>query len=285
MSFWEAVLLGIVQGIFMFFPVSSTSHLVLLQHWLIEGGSSIPPPESPVMILFDLAVHVGTLISMVVVFRRSLLAYLARLGSAVHRSPARWGRRERLAVRLLAMGLLSVAVTGFVGFPLRSVFAAAFEHPAAIAGTLVVTGILLWWTDVLSPRRVALRDLGVWAAVVVGLAQSLALLPGISRSGATIAFALFTGLRRRWAAEYSFFIAFPTILGASLLQGLEVAAGEGLGDLGVVPLVTASLAAAVVGIGALHVVLHLLYRARFRFFSYYVWALAAVVLLLSVTGG
>lgn len=285
MTFWEAVLLGVVQGIFMFFPVSSTSHLVLLQHWLIDRGSPLPSPDSPEMILFDLVVHVGTLVSMAVVFRRSIASYFRRLWGAVRKaSPEAWSSREWLAVRLLGLGAISVAVTGLVGFPLRAAFAQVFAQPAAIGGTLIVTGVLLWWTDVLSPRRVGLQRLGLMVALVVGLAQALALLPGISRSGATIAFALFLGLRRRWAAEFSFFIAFPTILGASLLQAMEVAGGDGLGGLGATPLMVGFGVAALVGVGALYVVLHLLYRARFRFFSYYVWCLAAVVFALSWGG-
>ena len=284
MTFWEAVLLGIVQGIFMFFPVSSTSHLVLLEHWLIQRGSELPSPDSPEMILFVLVVHMGTLVSMAVVFRRSIAAYLRRLSRAIRMDPLRWGPREGMAVRLLAMGAVSVAITGLVGFPLRAYVESVFAHPWAISGTLIVTGALLWWTDVLRPRRLGLRHLGLQVAVVVGLAQSLALLPGISRSGATIAFALFVGLRRRWAAEYSFFIAFPTIIGASMLQGLEVWGGEGAGGVGAMPLLVGFVVAALVGIGALHIVLRLLYKARFRFFSYYVWALALVVLALSSRG-
>jgi undecaprenyl-diphosphatase len=111
------------------------------------------------------------------------------------------------------------------------------------------------------------------------VAQGLALLPGLSRSGTTSAFALFAGLKRRWAAEYSFFIAFPTILGASALQALEVAAAPVPPTIGVLPVAVGFVVAAVVGVFALRLVLRLLYRARFRFFSYYVWALAAFIVL------
>jgi len=280
-TFLEAVLLGVIQGVFMFFPVSSTSHLVLAQHLLLERGSAMPAPDSPEMILFDLVVHMGTLVSMVVVFhspvRHFLRDFLGGARGVVRRVEVT--SRQRLSLRLAALAILSVGVTGLVGFPLKGVFEAVFARPVFIAGTLTITGILLWWTDVLPRRRRGLRQIGPGTAVVVGLGQALALLPGLSRSGTTIAFGLFTGMKRRWAAEYSFFIAFPTILGASALQFLSVLRSGSEGGIGPVAMAVGFITAAVVGIFALRVVLHLLYRARFRFFSFYVWALALVILV------
>jgi undecaprenyl-diphosphatase len=278
MSFWEAVLLGIIQGIFMFFPVSSTSHLVLTQHWLIQRGSELPPPESPEMILFDLVVHVGTLVSMAVVFRKSLHRFGGHLAIGVRSRFAESERNiERLYLRLVGFGLLSVLVTGAIGLPLKSLFETVFANPLMIAGTLTATGILLWWTDILARRPLGLRKIDTRVALIIGAAQGLALLPGLSRSGTTIAFALFAGLKRRWAAEYSFFIAFPTILAASALQGFEVATSPEPMQLQLMPLLTGFAVAALVGIAALQLVLRLLYRARFRYFSFYVWALAIVI--------
>jgi undecaprenyl-diphosphatase len=284
MTVWEAILLGIIQGIFMFFPVSSTSHLVLTQHFLISRGSELPSPESPEMILFDLIVHVGTLVSMAVVFRTSLRRFIGHLAVGVRSRFGPAEGRSDLYLGLAVYGLVSVAVTGLIGFPLKAMFETVFANPAMIAGTLTLTGILLWWTDVLSRRPIGLRKINFKVAVVIGAAQGLALLPGLSRSGTTIAFALFAGLKRRWAAEYSFFIAFPTILGASLLQGIEVARSPEPVQLGLLPVAVGFVVAAVVGIFALQLVLRLLYRARFRYFSFYVWALAIVIAVGAVRG-
>jgi len=274
-TIFEAFVLGVVQGVFMFVPVSSTSHLVLTQHWLISRGSEMPPPESPEMIFFDLVVHVGTLVSMAVVFRASLAGLGMRVAGELK------GNRENgvLGLWLVAMGLLAVLVTGLVGFPLRSRFEEAFATPVAIAFTLAVTGALLWWTDVLPPRRRGLRKVTPGVAVAIGLAQGAALLPGLSRSGTTIAVGLFTGLRRRWAAEFSFFIAFPTILGAAALMGLEVLEAGTLQGVGAGAYTVGFVTAALVGIGSLKLVLALLYRARFRYFAWYVWFLALMILL------
>jgi len=278
MAIWIAILLGIIQGIFMFFPVSSTSHLALTQHLLIGQGALIPDPDSPEMILFDLIVHVGTLVSIAWVFKNSLSQYL----TSTLKGFWEWKTGENtpkgdLYRRLTFYGLLSVFVTGAIGFPLKSMFESVFAQPLFMSGTLITTGIILWWTDILPPRKVGLRQIGIGIAIIIGAAQALALMPGLSRSGMTIAFALFAGLERRWAAEYSFFIAFPTILGATLLQAIEVYGIGGELVIGFAPLFTGFVVAAVVGIFALKIVIHLLYRAKFRVFSYYLWFLAVVV--------
>ena len=312
MTLVEALLLGSIQGVFMFFPVSSTSHLALAQHWLIARGSLIPAPESAAMIFFDLVVHVGTLLSIALVFRRSLRHFLryawrdvrgfirsnaARqdsgqssgirpdMGSGIQASSESrlnwqaWRRRLEpfLYLRLLLLGLFSVFITGLIGFPLKNAFEHIFAEPFIMGINLSITGILLYWTDKIGARPKGLRQLSLQVALVIGIAQGLALMPGLSRSGLTIAFALFVGLRRRWAAEYSFFIAFPTILGATLLQALEVwRSGEGI-VLSMASLTVGFVTAAVVGTAALYLVLHLLYRARFRYFSFYVWGLALLI--------
>jgi undecaprenyl-diphosphatase len=286
MTVWEAILLGTIQGVFMFVPVSSTSHLALAQHWLISRGSALPPPDSAEMIFFDLIVHVGTLVSMAVVFRKSLRQFIGHLAAGVRSGfVTTEGGYERLYLRLALFGLVTVAVTGMIGLPLKFAFEAIFATPLAMSGTLVVTGALLWWTDTLSRRTIGLRKIDWKVATVIGVAQGLALMPGLSRSGTTIALGLFAGLKRRWTAEYSFFVAFPTILGASAIQGLEVARAPEPMTLGFLPIVIGFGVAAIAGVFALMLVLRLLYRARFRYFSYYVWTLAAVVAWNSTRGG
>ena len=279
MTLLEAVLLGAIQGIFMFVPVSSTSHLALSQHWLIERGSLLPPPDSPELILFDLVVHVGTMVSVAVVFRASLGRLLRGAWADLVDRAAHGRDRNGRYLRLIAMGALATLTTGILGLLIQAVGTAVFATPMIIAALLTITGAVLFWTDRAGPRWRGLDGITPTFAVAVGAVQGLALLPGLSRSGLTIAMALALGLHRRWSAEFSFFIAIPTILGGSVLQAALVASdGE---PLLIEPLAFASgfVVAAVVGIVALVVVLRLLYRARFRYFSYYVWALALAVAL------
>jgi len=281
MALWIAVLLGVVQGVFMFLPVSSTAHLVLTQHWLIAQGHALPSPASAEMILFDLIVHVGTLVSIVVVFRKSLWG----LTTSVWQDTLAWLRspsapsRSLLFLRLGFLCAFSVLITAVIGFSFRGLFQMVFANPLMVAGSLSLTGALLWWTDGLKHQRRGLKQLNLPVAGVIGLAQGLALIPGLSRSGMTITFALFSGLKRRWAAEYSFFLAIPTILAASLVQSFDVMRNGGLQTLDATVMGVAFLVSAGVGVGALWLVLKLLYRARLKVFSWYLWALALAVIV------
>ncbi|MFN3686500.1 undecaprenyl-diphosphate phosphatase [Salinarimonas sp.] len=285
MTLLEAALLGIVQGVFMFVPVSSTAHLVATQHLLIASGSQIPPPESPQMIFFDLVVHVGTLVSVVWVFRLQIAQFLSGTATELRRLAKREIRGETaprqswFVLRLWMLGLLSVFVTGTMGLAFRDLFKTVFATPAMLAATFTITGILLYVTDRLPPRRLGIKDIGPAMALAIGFAQGLALIPGLSRSGLTIIAALLCGLKRKRAAEYSFFIAFPTILAATAVQAAGLArAGEPLA-IAAAPLAVAFVVSALVGVVALKLVLALLYRARLRYFSYYLWALALLVLV------
>ncbi len=282
-TYFEAVLLGVIQGVFMFFPVSSTSHLALAQHWLISDGSLIAAPESPEMILFDLAVHVGTLFSIAWVFAPGLTLYFRKLWGELPALPAALtSRRIPLYTRLTLLGVVTVGVTGVLGLLFRDAFGHIFANPQAIAVCLALTGLLLYATDWLRPVRVGLRQLGPGIAILIGVAQFLSLAPGLSRSGLTIVFALFAGVKRRWAATYSFLIAIPTILAASAVHLVSVLRQAEPAQVDWLPMLVATAVAAVTGIFALKIVLSLLYRARFRIFAFYLWMFAAVVLYTGV---
>ncbi|WP_290647779.1 undecaprenyl-diphosphate phosphatase [Aquisalimonas sp.] len=276
MALYIVVLLGIVQGAFMFLPVSSTAHLVLTQHWLIAQGADMPAPDSAEMILFDLVVHVGTLFSIVIVFRRSLYRLVrdGLLGLARMRQQF---RPVPLTIRLALLCALSVLATGIIGITFKLFFEAVFARPAMIAATLAITGALLWITDRLPPRPMGLRGIRPSTALGIGVAQGLSLMPGISRSGITIAASLLFGLKRRWAAEYSFFLAIPTILAATLVQALELQEAGGATQLGWVEMTVGMVVAAGVGTAALYLVVRLLYKAQLRVFSWYLWLLAILV--------
>lgn len=277
MTYLEATILGIVQGVFMFVPVSSTAHLVLTQHWMIARGSDLPPPESPEMILFDLVVHVGTMVSVAVVFWRSLSSLVVRTLRDLAAFLGRPGRRVGPFLFLVLMGALTVLVTGILGLLLKASFERVFAAPGLLVFTLATTAVLLYLTDRLGRRPLGIKAIGPRIAVVIGIAQALALVPGFSRSGLTIIAGLFAGLKRRWAAEYSFLVAIPTILAASAVQAAEVGAGTGLGSVGWGPLLVGFAVSALVGIVALRIVLALLYRAQLKVFSVYLLILAAFV--------
>lgn len=279
MAIWIAILLGIIQGIFMFLPVSSTAHMVLAEHWLIARGHAVPDPASAEMILFNLVVHVGTLVSIVVVFWRPLHRFVHNVFGDALQWAGQGGRRGiPLFLRLFLLGMFSVLCTGLLGMGFKASFEWIFANPSMIAVTLVFTGVVLFWTDRLSPRKRGLRQTGLGTAAVIGIAQGFALAPGLSRSAMTIVFALFAGLKRRWAAEYSFFLAIPTILAATLVQSRDVFRVGGLQEVSLAALGVGFVVAAVVGIVSLKIVVWTLYRAQLKIFSFYVWLLAALIL-------
>jgi undecaprenyl-diphosphatase len=274
-----AIVLGVVQGVFMFVPVSSTSHLALVQHMLLGRGAQMPEPDSAQMILFDLVLHVGTLVSITIVMRRPL----ANLVTGVVSDIGNWRRHGTLAgagaLRMCALLALATVVTGALGLIVRLLAPAVFGTPVVIATMLVITGFILRWTD----RALPIGNVTpTMVAVGVGAVQALALLPGLSRSGLTIAAALAFGLARPQAAEFSFVLAIPTILAATVVQSFDVL-GEPI-DIPLSAMALGFVVSAVVGTVALKAVLRLLAAARFGIFSIYVWLLAAVVLGVALTG-
>jgi hypothetical protein len=173
MTALEAAVLGLVQGLFMFIPVSSTSHLALTQHLMGAAGSTMPAPDSPEMILFDIVVHVGTLVSIVVVMWSGLAKLVTGIGADLRTltGTRRWHGLEHL--RLAWLGMITVAVTGVLGLAVRAVGTDVFGEPALIAAALLITGGILWWTDTAGPRVAAQNPRG--PTIPAGL--SLAMVP------------------------------------------------------------------------------------------------------------
>ncbi len=222
MEWLQVIVLALVQGITEFLPVSSSAHLVLpaqLTSWPDQG------------LAFDVAVHFGTLIAVLAYFRKDLLSMLWAFGQA----PAVYAARssevpsnaetEQAAqgiVQLLKLGLATIPVV-IIGFLGKDFIQDNLRTVPVIATTTMLFGAALWYAD----RRPTTNTTITWqAAAIIGLAQSIALIPGTSRSGITITAALLLGLSRVEAAKFSFLLAIPTIAGAQLLLSLDLAAGN-----------------------------------------------------------
>jgi len=269
-DWWHAIVLGVVQGLTEFLPVSSSGHLAVGQMLLQALGSPLPDPDAPSMIAFDLVVHVATLASIVAVLRRELATFVVQLL-----------RLARPAWRFALLGGLATVVTFAVAYPFKDVIEAQFNSRLVIAACWVVTGIVLMLSDRAGRGRRGLGQFAWWIAVLIGLAQAAAVMPGISRSGATIAAAVLLGLRRRWAIWFSLLLAFPAIGGGAALHFRELLAGpaaqtEQLAAMWPM-LAIGGAAAAIVGYLALQMLVAAARRARLGWFSYYVWALAIAV--------
>lgn len=276
MSLLWAAVLGAVQGFTEFLPVSSSGHLVILQGLF---GVNVPG------VSFEVAVHLGTLLAVVVALwgdvREVLLALLPGPGQ-----PRGRDRAERVHAgggrRLLAAILVAVIPTGVIGLAGKDLFERLFDSPRAAACALLVTGLVLAVTPYLSRGRTALFAVRCRQALAVGTAQGIAIVPGLSRSGLTIAAALASGLEPDAAARFSFLLAIPAILGAGAAEVLDLlAAPAGAAGPGTLPLLVGALTAALTGILSVRWMLGLVKRGRLRGFAYYCWAAGTLALLLS----
>lgn len=255
MTFWEALLLGSVQGATEFLPVSSSGHLVIGQTLL---GITLPG------VAFEVAVHMATLLSVVIVYRARLTSLLVGL---VRNDTRAWGYVWLVCVATLPAGFVGVAFGGFIE--------RIFEAPAVTGVALLGTGALLWTAARTGPRahRVELswRD-----ALVIGTAQAVALVPGISRSGTTVVAGLFRGVRGNEAAEFSFLMAIPAILGAAVFELPELVTGPGA--IPTSALIAGVVAAAVTGIVAIRLLVMLLRYHLFHHLGLYCWAVGILFL-------
>jgi undecaprenyl-diphosphatase len=267
-----AVLLGALQGLTEFLPISSSGHLALAQHFLGVDG------EGGADVAFDVVLHVGTLLAVVLVYRDSLRA-LARATLGALASAASW--RHPLAALtaseetrlLLALGLGSIP-TAIIGLLFQEPLEALFDRPAVVASMLLVTGGVLTLPALLRVRTREERVVAPWQALLIGAVQGLAITPGISRSGSTISVALLLGLAPVLAARFSFLLSIPAILGALALKLPDLSVAE-LSPLALAVGFTTSFA---VGWGALAVLLAMLRRGRFSLFAIYCCTLGVAVL-------
>ena len=251
LNLWQAIILGLVQGLTEFLPVSSSGHLVIAQTLL---GLEVD------MITFDVFVHVGTLVAVFVAFRQDIAALLRHL----------W-------CRFTAMILIGCIPAALMGLLLDDLFSRLFSSLTAVACALILTGILLFFSDRFNGRG-EIKDMKAGQALVIGLFQGCAVAPGLSRSGSTIFGALVCGLKRSEAAKFSFIISIPVILGAALKEGYDLAAADGLARVEWTYFVGAAVAA-LSGYLAIRAFLRLLEKRNMRYLSYYVWALAAAILV------
>ncbi len=276
LSYLQACVLGLVQGLTEFLPVSSSGHLVIVQQAF--GLTS----DAPAMLLFDVMTHIGTLASVLVVFAGTVGRYGGRLAAELGRSFT--GRRTGWWI--LGLAAAACSVTAVMGFGFRDTLERAFASLWAIGGGLLITGTLLFSVGRLPRPRRGWRRIGVWRAALVGLAQGCAICPGISRSGATICIAMMLGIKRRWAAEFSFLIAAPVILGAGLIElgeAISLPAAQ-LQTIRWGPIVAGTLMAFVSGVLALRILLAMVISNKIQHFCYYCWTLGAAVLIWSVVG-
>ena len=265
MTTFHAFILGLIQGLTEFLPVSSSGHLVLLPWWL---GWDAPG------LAFDALLHWGTLLAVVIYFWRDWWEMLMALVRKIQGKPAQ--SKDHLLLAII-IGTIPAALLGFL---FQDFFENLFGKPAAVAVFLIITGFLLifaeQWTKTHQQGR-PMEKLSYWDALLVGIGQALAIAPGISRSGSTISAGLLRGLDRPTAARFSFLLGTPIIFGAGLLK-LKDLIEMGVSGTGMTPLIIGFLTAFVSGILAIGYLLRYLKNHTLTIFAYYVWAVALLSL-------
>lgn len=265
------ILLGVVQGLTEFLPISSSGHLVLFQN--IMGFQE---PE----LLLDTSLHMGTLMAVIVYFRRDLAGMVKEFRGLFPSGREMEGAAtpgERMRNAVLTWVIVGNIPTALIGGVFKAPLESLYGSTGVVGFMLLVTGLILAVTR-LSPGGT--RRLGLLAALAVGTAQGLAIIPGISRSGATIACGLVLGLDRDLAARFSFLLSVPAVTGALLFEILS----GGPSGMGVLVLIAGGVTSAAVGLLALKVLMGMVRRGRLSWFAPYCWLLGLVVILVSFSG-
>ena len=270
MTILHALVLGLVQGATEFLPISSSGHLV----WVPKALGWPAAPAS-----FDVLVHFGTLLALTAFYRRDVWALVRGCAAWFRRRRGASGEHEaerssRRLVWLLVIGTLPAGVVGVtLRRPVESLLTS--EHIGPVASFLVLSGVLAWFVHWRSAPGKRAEAMTVADALLIGLAQACALMPGLSRSGSTIALGVACGLGRREAARFAFLLAFPAILGATALEAKELI---GLRSTEALSYAVGLVAAVVSGYLAITVVLALLQRHVYYVFAIYCVVLGVVLL-------
>jgi undecaprenyl-diphosphatase len=269
----QALIMGIVQGLTEFLPVSSSGHLILVPYLFGWDDAFITS------LAFSVMLHLGTLIALLVYFRADWLRIIpAGFAALRHRSFA--GDPDRKLAWLLVAATIPAAVVGFL---FSDIFETTIREPALVVVTLVIGGVILFVADAVGPETRRVDDVTFPIATGIGAAQALALIPGISRSGISISAGRFAGLDRPSAARFAFLMATPITAGAIVFEARKLLTGEAGVEIEVGALVVGLVASMIAGFAAIHFMLRYLRTRSLRIFVWYRFALAAIVVVVLVT--
>ena len=252
MTIAESIILGIIQGLTEFLPVSSSGHLVIAQHFI----KSFSQPG----VLFDVTLHLGTLLAVIIYFRGRIIKILKD-------------------IKLLGFIVLGTIPAGILGVLFKKKFEAMFSDIKLVGLMLIVTGMVIFIADRIKKAEKDIKKMTWFDSIVIGAIQAVAIIPGISRSGSTISGGVFLGFDKKTAMEFSFLLSIPAILGAALLEARH-ATGTDFQDINITVYIAGLIVAAAIGYLSIKVLMNFLQKQRLYIFSIYVWVIGAIVLLI-----
>lgn len=273
MDILSAIVIGIVQGLTEFLPVSSSAHLVFAQSFFGLNENNLA---------FDVFLHLGTLVAVVAFFLpdiiNMILAFFKSLGD-IFKGNFVQGIKEDSYKKLVWYTIIATIPVGVVGLLFNDIVSELFTGVTIPAFFLLITGCLLYFSQRYNVGDKNLNDLSLKESIFMGLGQACAILPGLSRSGTTIACGLLAGLDKEFAAKFSFILSIPAILGAVVVQSNGITTGL-TGEF--IPYTLGFLAAVVSGLFAIKVLLKLIEEKSLDIFSYYCWIVGALILIFSL---
>ena len=272
MTYFSSFLLGLVQGLAEFLPISSSGHLSIAQN-LLNIDTAVPE-------FFDVLLHLGTLVAVFVAYWRDICDMVRELihgvGDLAHGTTPRQVPPARRLILLIIIGTLPL----FVVLPIHKQVQALSNNMVFIGAALVVTGFLLFVCDLVRKGNKTERNATVLDVLIVGAGQAIATMPGISRSGMTITTGCFVGFERKFAVRFSFLLSIPAVLGANILS-LKDAVEAGIVWAEVPMYLVGVVTAAVVGYACIRLLRLVAEKGRFGAFAYYCWAVGLLTLLLN----
>lgn len=277
MTYFEAVILGLVQGLAEFLPISSSGHLALLQQFFGIDETKV--------LLFAVMLHVGTLISVFIVYWKDIWELIVELCLTIKDLCTGKGLRldERPVRKLGVLIIIATIPTGIIGVLGGDFFDSLYTSIIPIGVGLIITGFLLVMAERMGSSSRGLEKMNFRNAFFIGLVQGIAICPGISRSGSTLFGSLICNLDRKFAVKFVFLISIPSILGSAVLELPDaIEAGVTAAEAG--PVIVGMLVAAVSGLVAIKSMIKIVSDKKLSYFSYYVWVVGAFVVLLGIFG-
>lgn len=275
MSYFEAIILGLVQGLAEFLPISSSGHLALLQQ-------AFGIHEDKVL-LFAVLLHVGTLISVFIVYWKDIWELIVELCLTIRDLCTGKGLRlaERPIRKLGVMIIVATIPTAIIGLVFSDFFDSLYNSVIPIGVGLIITGFLLIFAEKKGEGNSGIQQMNFRNAIFIGLVQGVAICPGISRSGSTLFGSLICNLDRKFAVKFVFLISIPSILGSAVLEApAALEAGVTAAEVG--PVLVGMLVAAVSGLVAIKTMIKIVSDKKLSYFSYYVWVLGLFVVLYGI---
>ncbi|MDY2959740.1 MAG: undecaprenyl-diphosphatase UppP [Hornefia sp.] len=279
MTYIESIILGLVQGLTEFLPVSSSGHLAILQHFFgIEGDK---------VLVFTVLLHIGTLVSVFIMYWKDIWELIKELFLTIKDLCTGKGLRldERPVRKLGIMIIWTTVPTTVMGLTMNKFFESLNSNILAIGIAWIFTGTILYLAERLNKGKNNIEKMNFRNGFFIGVMQGIAICPGVSRSGSTMVGGLLTGLDREFAVRYAFLISIPTILGAAVLEIPDAVHQANTGALAVGPMIAGIIVAVISGILAIKAMIKVVVAQKLKYFSYYVWLLAAGVIGYSLITG